>query len=455
MDFDAHFHAFLVSTVNLKPHKLDLLDERVEKIVKAFQDDEEVGPLYKEHLPQGSWAHRTIIEPIGENDEFDADFLLHLSPVPEWENDPCEYLKQVRGAYRRNPTYKNMLIRKNRCIRIQYANSCHVDVVPCITLDDGTQVIMVFDENKFEETNPLGFTDWMRERDDLANGQLRRVIRLFKWLRDFKNTFDCPSVILTVLLGESVWTDGSDKYDDLPNALVAMLEDLDDRLSGHNEMPLIHDPSCPGTSFNHRWEEAKYQTFKRKVHDYAVWAREALDLQASDPDAAVVAWQKLFGPEFAASVVNEERASIISKRALTASGGMQTKALAVPAPDEDFIEDKATVNRRHYARIDAFVVGHIRDRSLRKARVVRPGHNLKFRLTTDVPGDYEVWWKVRNRGAAAEKVGQLRGRIFHHGSVNRNEHRESTRYSGVHYVEAYVVKNGVVVASDHHEVRII
>ena len=39
--------------------------------------------------------------------------------------------------------------------------------------------------------------------------------------------------------------------------------------------------------------------------------------------------------------------------------------------------------------------------------------------------------------------------------MNRNEHRESTRYPGVHFVEAYVVKNGVVVASDHHEVRII
>ena len=34
-------------------------------------------------------------------------------------------------------------------------------------------------------------------------------------------------------------------------------------------------------------------------------------------------------------------------------------------------------------------------------------------------------------------------------------HEESTKYRGSHYVEAYVVRDGMVVASDHHEVKII
>ena len=455
MDFDAHFHAFLVSTVNLKPHKLKLLDDRVASIVAAFEADEKMGPLYKEHLRQGSWAHRTIIDPVGENDEFDADFLLHLTPAEEWEDNPREYIREVRAAFKRSTTYSTMLQRKNRCVRIQYANSCHVDVVPCITLDDGTQVIMTFHENEFEETNPLGFTDWMKERDDLAKGHLRLVIRLMKWLRDFKNTFDCPSVILTVLLGESVWTDGSDRYPDVPRTLVAILEDLDEWLASHDEMPLIHDPSCPGTQFNHRWKEEKYQTFKRKVHDYAVWARQALDLQDTDAQAAIVAWQKLFGPEFAAAAVTAERASIIEAKALRASAGLEKAAqVQAPAPSEEFIQDKLRVERRYDARINAVILGTY-NKPLRKARVVRTGRKLRFRLHTDVPGAYEVWWKVRNRGHAAERVGQLRGQIVRQGNDGRNQHTESTLYPGRHYIEAYVVKNGVVVASDHHEVHII
>jgi Second Messenger Oligonucleotide or Dinucleotide Synthetase domain len=38
-------------------------------------------PRHKEHLRQGSWAHETIINPVSDYDEFDADILLHLENV--------------------------------------------------------------------------------------------------------------------------------------------------------------------------------------------------------------------------------------------------------------------------------------------------------------------------------------------------------------------------------------
>lgn len=452
MDFSAHFDAFLDSTVNLKEYKLDLLDARVAAITAAFQRDDVVGGRYKEHLRQGSWAHQTIIEPVGSFDEFDADILLHLTPASEWENDPKTYLREVRAAFKRSITYRDKLQRKNRCVRIQYANSCHVDVVPCLTRDDGSQVIINYAENTFEETNPVGFADWMKERDNLTDGNLRRAIRLLKWLRDYKNTFSCPSVILTVMLGGRVWYSGADRYPDVPHTLVALLEDLDGWLALHHEMPLLDDPSCPGTSFNHRWDEPQYQAFKKKVRDYAGWARYALDLQGVDDQAAVIAWQKLFGQEFASVEVAEARTAIVTSKSVRGSGNV---ALEPSAPNEEFVHDKARVERRYDARIDATIVGTIRHRSLRKARVVRTGQNLRFQLWTSVPEPYEVWWKVRNRGQVAERARELRGQITRTGSISRNMHTESTRYPGQHYVEAYVVRNGTVVASDHHEINII
>ena len=56
------------------------------------------------------------------------------------------------------------------------------------------------------------------------------------------------------------------------------------------------DPSCPGTSFNHRWDEDQYTNFKAKIEQYAAWAREALD--ETDDTKAVKLWQKLFGTDF-------------------------------------------------------------------------------------------------------------------------------------------------------------
>ena len=404
IDFDTHFHAFLTNSVNLKPHKLIQLEGRVAAITNAFQNDGTVGHMYKEHT-------------------------------------------------KRNTTYKDKIQRKNRCVRIQYANDCHVDVVPSITLDDGREAIIYYRDNEFEETNPVGFADWMKERDDITDGQLRRVIRLFKWLRDFKNTFSCPSVILTVMLGNRVqWWNANEEYQDIATALVNLLEALKLWLDGHPTMPLLDDPSCPGLSFNHRWDEDKYANFKQKVSDYAAISREAYDLQGDDDAAALKAWQKMFGPEFAASEVTEARTAL----AASMSGKSLTSTIDDIAPHEEFITSKyGHVELRYTAQIDARIPGSRRSELLRRSRVVGRRRSIKFHLKTDAPEPYDVLWKVRNRGVEAERLGKLRGEIRYGGNESRNLHQEYTEYRGTHYVEAYVVRNGMVVASDHHEVKIV
>lgn len=57
-----YFKAFLTDTVNLKPSKLEDLDERVPtltEVVKGGVRDTTV----LDAIPQGSWAHETIIQP--------------------------------------------------------------------------------------------------------------------------------------------------------------------------------------------------------------------------------------------------------------------------------------------------------------------------------------------------------------------------------------------------------
>jgi hypothetical protein len=73
------------------------------------------------------------------------------------------------GRVTRSSVYKEMVRKKNRCVRIGYANDCHIDVVPHLVLATGRQVIVNSEEDKFEDTNPQGFTAWMKEKDDLTN----------------------------------------------------------------------------------------------------------------------------------------------------------------------------------------------------------------------------------------------------------------------------------------------
>jgi hypothetical protein len=191
--------------------------------------------------------------------------------------------------------------------------------------------------------------------------------------------------------------------------------------------------------------------------DYARWAREAYDLQGVDDAAALRAWQKLFGPEFAADEVKAARNDIVAAKMMR---DLSARVTVLPpaefAPDEEFIETRHPVGPSRYsATIEARVRGSLRHALLRQQRVVGRGQKLRFHLLTDTPEPYEVLWKVRNRGPEAAQVrGGLRGQIHLGGNISRNVQEESTRYRGSHYVEAYVVRDGVVVASDHHEVTI-
>ncbi|MEU9880352.1 SMODS domain-containing nucleotidyltransferase [Streptomyces phaeochromogenes] len=295
------FTTFLRDVVNLSQAKLDLLACRVDAIYQALKSDPELGPLILGKKPQGSWAQRTIINPVGDK-EFDADFMLHLQEVLDWAGNPASYIDKIYAALHRHSTYNDMPhTRKCRCVQLTYANSMHVDIVPYLHLADGREVIVNRDENRFEPTNPAGFTAWMKEKDDIAGGNLRKVIRLMKYLRDHRNSFTgTRSIILTTLLGERVTQSTAllepGCYANVPTALLTIVEDLDQWLQARPYKPSIPDPSQSGLTFDHRWNQATYAYFRDRINTHAREIRAAYD--ETDSATSVRLWRDLFGSRF-------------------------------------------------------------------------------------------------------------------------------------------------------------
>lgn len=306
-----HFDVLLKDTVNLGQVRLDLLDSRVSAIYRALQADAEVGPLITGKIPQGSWPQRTIIKPVGTK-EFDADFMLNMSEVDEWAESPKTYVNKVYWALKAHPTYSAMeLTRKCRCVRVVYANSMHVDIVPHLYLSDGREVIVNRDEDAWEETNPGGFTEWMREQDSIAGGNLRKVIRLLKFLRDHKNSFTgTRSIILTTVLGERVeaWrkTFEPGYYGSVPTALLHLVEDLDEWLWARPSKPSIYIPRGGGATFDHRWDQTSYGYFRERIHIHAAEISAAYHEQ--NKERSVDLWQGIFGEGFKAPVTSTSNA---------------------------------------------------------------------------------------------------------------------------------------------------
>lgn len=295
-----YFKTFLADTVNLGKIKLETLESRADFIFQALKADAEVGSTVLSQQRQGSWAQKTIIEPQNGK-EFDADIMVRLWRDPEWDDDPRQYLNTVYETVGRHPVLgQREYERMTRCVRIHYG-TMHVDVVPYVIQADGTKAIVNRKDNVFEATDPAAFTQWMKNQDEVAGGNLRKVIRLLKFVRDHKDSWTgTRSIILTTLLGERVttakklWTPNA--YADVPTALLTIVTDLDRWLDQQSTKPTVWDPADTGLTFDHRWKRESFEQFKDRIKVYAEQIDDAY--WEKDPNDSIAKWQKVFGDGF-------------------------------------------------------------------------------------------------------------------------------------------------------------
>lgn len=443
MKLVSYFKHFLENTVNLNQSRIDQLEERLQAIEKFISEHPDLGQLTIELIPQGSYAHKTIIKPVNGH-EFDADVLLYVHEQPDWE--PKDYIANLYAAFCGSATYKEMVRRRTRCVVIDYANEFHIDIVPYLERS-GAHYITNRHKNRFELTNPEGFNEWLDARNRDASNHLVEVIRLVKYLRDSKGTFSIKSVILTTLLGGHVnqahLLGDLNYYADMPTTLLRVITSLDAYLQANPVMPTIADPSGTGENFSDRWDQDGYSNFRDKIHYYA--AKIDAACHESDKATCIKLWQDVFGEDFAEPPATQTKPKLAS--------------LDYIPPTEQFLDrdfNITTTPTRHNVRI----VGRIAKKAgfrhgllSSRGNKVGKGRELRFSIAhCDVPEPYDVYWKVRNSGEEANQVDQLRGEITK--DTGNRTRTESTKYHGSHYVECYVVKDGTCVASDRQLVYV-
>ena len=289
------FSEFLRDEVNLNQARLD----RLETSVAAVND------YLKEHLTgyqkterHGSHALGTLIKPVAENDEYDADNQIVMNPNSKWQSK--DYINEVEKTLKQNKNYADKLSRKTRCVTVDYAGDFHLDLVPRVTIG-GKHFICNHQDNKFEETDGTGYREWFNERNRITGGNLKRVVRLLKYLRDHKNNYTAKSILLTTLIGNTIKDSdkGSILVSTVADTLETVLTRMDDYLQKHQTMPDIRNPVLPTETFNRHWDQGKYANFRARVHSHALTARKAKAEQS--PEKAIKIWQDLFGTEFGKS----------------------------------------------------------------------------------------------------------------------------------------------------------
>jgi Second Messenger Oligonucleotide or Dinucleotide Synthetase domain len=252
MLFIKAFDTFLAEEVNLNKSRIDTLVNRVTAI-EGFITASSWQPTITRYSRQGSWAHKTIIKPLG-NGGFDADVLVIVEHVQGWNAE--DYVLKLEEAFNGSGTYKDKAGLGNRCVTLEYSGNFEIDIVPCVINRPGrTSNFEVCNrrDNKFEATDSEAYTRWLEQRNEwVGNDRFREVTRLLKYIRDVKLTFSCKSILLTTLIGERIThTDAYSQhiyFPDLPSALHTLVHRLDDYLQAHPRLRVsvshTDDGSC-------------------------------------------------------------------------------------------------------------------------------------------------------------------------------------------------------------------
>ena len=284
------FDDFMTDHVNLNPARFERLKSGIRGVSEHLAQNLDG---FQKIESQGSYALGTIIRPINDH-EFDVDRLLFMDYDP-WKK-PEDYIDEVYRCMKRNATYADKVRRKKRCVVVDYAGDFHLDIVPCVTYRGG-QYICNRQTNEFEPTDGTGFRDWFNAKNKTTNGNLKLVARLMKHLRDHKQTFTAPSILLATLIGYAVSDseDGSE-FKTLPDALRTVTNRINRFLQANPYMLRITNPVLPEEDFARDWDPGKYRRFRDMFNSYTERINRAFN--EHDHRASVSQWRDLFGPSF-------------------------------------------------------------------------------------------------------------------------------------------------------------
>lgn len=388
-------------------------------------------------LQVGSYGRHTAIHGISDLDMlFELPWALYERYRQRENNGPSQLLQAVRDSLKAR--YPSTEIKGDGQVVVVQFQKFKVEVLPAFYRKDTNDYLHPDTNNggSWKVTYPQQEMDAMRKMNERTNRNFRHACKM---LRSWKNEHGAPmSGILIDTLCYRFFEGCKDfdeksygAYPELVAALFTYLEGLEQKDYWR----------APGSQAH----IASKGNFHRKAKKAAQTCIQARD--EKDEKKRAKLWREVFGRDFPVGVQ-------VVKAAATESFSFKRD---YGDAAEEFIEDKYPVDIRRKLEIDCDYAGTTNSGRLRALAEVFPwlkhGMSLRFHIAEcDVQEPYEVMWKVRNVGDEAVRRNQIRGQIVR--DEGRRERKETANFHGPHFVECFVIKNGVCVARDRIDVPI-
>lgn len=391
---------------------------------KKFRDTES---KVSNSLQVGSYGRWTAIKGISDLD------MLYIMPAGKWDDykdgGQSRLLDDTRNAIKSR--YPSTTVVKDRLVVQVLYRDFHVEVQPVFEQTDGSfKYPDTYDGGSWKIT-PRDEIAAMKESNEQKNKNLRR---LCKMARAWKNKHGLAMGGLLIDTLAYNFLKSTTEYDERSYLYYDyMSRDFFKFLS---ERPDQDYYAALGSGQRIKVKK-KFQKKAKKAYELALDAIAAAGLATENEK-----WRKIYGRGFPAAEQSTQ------KSAFTASW----------KNTEEFIEDRFPIDIRNSITLDCEVSQNdFRERFLREMlRLKLPlktAKTLTFSVVDhDIKGDFDLYWKVLNRGEEARRRDCIRGQL--HGDRGNLKRTEHTNFNGDHIVECYAVQNGVVVATDRIHVPI-
>ena len=443
LDCSAELNKFYNKKVVLPEKDKDKLWESRRKNIKRLKNglekyNQENNTSYniEEDLIQGSMSMHTVVQNDENNYDidvaivFDEDDLKDKGPEST-RNMVANALKKETSQFSEEPEVKT------GCVRIKYSTGYHVDFA----------VFKRYKENEEDENftyehagadwsvrDIRAIEEWFNKKNNSSDGKLRKVVRLSKmFTRSRKSWKNMPSgLIQTVLCEEEL----ADEYDRIDEVFYYTMKNVYNRLLFKLE---VEAPVDNGRALVYRESDyTNMRNWKNRLN--AELNKLDVLFDGCNKKDALEAWGEFFNNSYLKKLAESSKAEN-----------------HIYTDTEEFIEDIYPVDLKYNLQIDCEIEkGGFRTmpivRYLKEFFSLLP-HNFGIKCsikTTNCPPDYKILWKVRNVGNVAEERDMIRGQIEDRGK----KIKETSNFYGPHYIECYLIKNGVCVAIDRVDIPI-
>ena len=425
MDIEKQFEKFY-ENIKLTPAQKEDAKTKYNGICSKLHDYYYPNTTYSgsTKLLIGSYGKHTSIRPARD---IDVIFIMPPEKFAQYDDNTSNKQSQLLQDVKKilGDRYPNTPISAfGKIVKLEFADTKHdVELVPGWENEDGTFTIPDSENGgKWHRQDYRSEISSIAD-SDAATGKTKFLIRSIKKWSD-----NCTARIRTFEIEQVV----------LP-------------FFSSNGMKNISTAQLFVNFFQFFLNSTSDQGLRSHINTAIGRAQKALDFEINSKfEEAADEWKKVFGDDFPKTIKIAAQEVPLGEDEIAKLNRLTRE---YPSPDEEHLTDDHgipfEINSAYSVSLDADVdQDGFRKSSLmsfvQKRFPLLKSKKLLFRVTHNVPGPYQIKWKIRNFGEEAKRANGLRGQI--HNDMGSETRNESTLYHGEHYVECYIIKNNKCIA---------